>query len=92
MGQSNLDQIVLKLLHEALIEEMLKVAVEKALTKPRAGAGAMLDRQTDIHRGLSLIESYEKNLVDAIAEGQSMDPLLAKLKAEEAEEGSGSRT
>ena len=52
----------------------------------------MLDRQTDIHRELSLIESYEKNLVDAIAEGQSMDPLLAKLKAEEAEEGSGSRT
>ena len=79
MGQSNLDQIVLKLLHEAL-------------TKPRAGAAAMLDRQTDIHRGLSLIESYEKNLVDAIAEGQSMDPLLAKLKTEEAEEGSGSRT
>lgn len=79
MGQSNLDQIFLKLLHEAL-------------TKPRAGAAAMLDRQTDIHRGLSLIESYEKNLVDAIAEGQSMDPLLAKLKAEEAEEGSGSRT
>jgi hypothetical protein len=79
VGQSNLDQIVLKLLHEAL-------------TKPRAGAAAMLDRQTDIHRGLSLIESYEKNLVDAIAKGQSMDPLLAKLNAEEAEEGSGSRT
>ena len=55
MGQSNLDQIVLKLLDEALIGEMLKVAVEKALTKPRAGAAAMLDRQTDIHRELSLI-------------------------------------
>jgi hypothetical protein len=89
VGQYNLDQIVLKLLHEALTEEMLKMAVEKALTKPRAGAEAMLDRQTDIHRELSLIESYEKKLVDAIAKGQSMDPLLAKLKAEE---GSGSRT
>ena len=31
-----------------------------------------------------MIEAYEKNLVDAIAKGQAMDPLLAKLKAEEA--------
>ena len=43
----------------------------------------MLDRQTDIHRELSLIESYEKNLVDAIDKGQPMDPLLTKRRAEE---------
>ncbi|MBU6435489.1 MAG: hypothetical protein KJS98_19440, partial [Nitrospirae bacterium] len=29
-----------------------------------------------------MIEAYEKNLVDAIAKGLAMEPLLAKLKAE----------
>ena len=82
--QRYLDQVVLKSLHEALTEEMLKVAIDKALAKHRAGEGAKLDRRTDIQRELSLIEAYEKNLVDAIAKGQPMDPLLAKLKAEEA--------
>ena len=82
--QEFLDQIVLKSLHEVLTEEMVKTAVEKALAKHRAGEGAKLDRRTSIERELSLIEAYETNLVDAIAKGQSMDPLLAKLNAEEA--------
>ncbi len=38
--QEFLDQIVLKLLHEALTEDMVKVAVDKALAKHRAGAVA----------------------------------------------------
>ncbi|MCS6265218.1 MAG: recombinase family protein [Nitrospira sp.] len=81
--QEYLDQIVLKSLHEAVAEEMIKVAVEKALARHRAGEEKKLDRQTDIQRELSLIEAYEGNLVDAIAKGQPMDPLLAKLRAEE---------
>lgn len=63
---------------------MLKVAVEKALAKHRAGAGAKLDRRSQILRELSLVEAYERNLVDAIAKGQSMEPLLSKLRSEEA--------
>ncbi len=81
--QEYLDQIVLKSLHEAVAEEMIRVAVEKALAKHRAGEGKKLDRQADIQRELSLIEAYEGNLVDAIGKGQPMDPLLAKLRAEE---------
>ena len=54
--QEFLDQIVLKSLHEALTEEMLKVAVEKALAKHRNGEGAKLDRSTEVQRELSLIE------------------------------------
>ena len=54
----------------------------------RAGDTERLTRRQNIERELSLIEAYEKNLVDAIAKGQQMDPLLAKLKAEE----SGRRT
>jgi hypothetical protein len=82
--QKVLDQIVLKSLHEAVAEEMIKQAVEKALVKHRAGQGAKRDRLTNIQRELSLIEAYEQNLVDAIAKGQAMDLLLAKLSAEEA--------
>jgi DNA invertase Pin-like site-specific DNA recombinase/ssDNA-binding Zn-finger/Zn-ribbon topoisomerase 1 len=81
--QEVLDRIVLKSLEEAFTEEMIKVAVEKALEKHRAGKGVNLDRRTKIERELSLIETYEKNIVDAIAKGQEMDPLLVKLKAEE---------
>lgn len=36
-----------------------------------------------VERELSLIEAYESNLVDAIARGENMDPLLAKLRADE---------
>ncbi len=81
--QDVIDRIVLKSLEEAFTEEMIKVAVEKAIEKHRAGQGASLDRRTKIERELSLIETYEKNIVDAIAKGQPMDPLLVKLKAEE---------
>lgn len=49
----------------------------------RAGDSDRLTRRHAIERELSLIEAYEKNLVDAIAKGQHMDPLLAKLTAEE---------
>ena len=48
-----------------------------------AGDTQRLSRQHAIERELSLIEAYEKNLVDAIAKGQNMDPLLAKLRVEE---------
>jgi len=82
--QEVLDQIVLKSVEEALTEDMIRVAVEKALEKHRAGRETQLDRRTPIERELSLIQAYENNLVDAIAKGEHMDPLLKKLRAEEA--------
>ncbi len=81
--QEVLDHIVLKSLEQALTEEMIGVAVQKALEKHRVGQGPQLDRKAAIERELSLIEAYEKNLVDAIAKGQAMDPLLKKLEVEE---------
>ncbi len=82
--QEFLDQILLKSLHEALTEDMVKVAVEKALAKHRAGEGAKLDRRTSIERELSLIAAKKEHLVDAIAAGDK-DPLIfQRLKAEEA--------
>ncbi len=82
--QAFLDQIVLQSLHEALTEEMIKVAVDKALTKHRAGEGATLDRRTSIERELSLIEAKKEHLVDAIAAGDKDPKIFERLKAEEA--------
>lgn len=82
--QEVLDQIVLKSLHEAVAEEMIKVAVEKALAKHRAGEGAKLDRQTSIERELSLIEAKKEHLVDAIAAGDKDPKIFERLRSEEA--------
>lgn len=42
-----------------------------------------MDRRKTIERELSLIETQERYLVDAIARGEAPDPLLARLRAEE---------
>lgn len=81
--QEVLDQILLKSIHEALTEDMIKVAVDKALQKHRAGQVATLDRRAAVERELSLIEAKQVNLVDAIAAGDKSRMLLDRLKAEE---------
>ena len=62
---------------------MIKVAVEKALEKHRAGQGVKLDRRTTIERGLSLIEAKQEHLVDAIAAGDKDRRILDRLRVEE---------
>ena len=81
--QDVLDQVVLKAISDALDQRLLEAAVEKALETLRLGQDERLTRQKAIERELSLIEVHEKNLVDAIARGENMDPLLARRKAEE---------
>ena len=83
MEQAHLDKVLLQAIHEVLNERLLEVAVEKALQQLRLGQDESLDRKTAIGRELSMIEGHEANLVDAIARGETMDPLLAKLKLEE---------
>lgn len=82
--QDRIDQALVRAIGDALDERILELAIEKALLQLRSGDTNRLTRRQSIERELSLIEAYEKNLVDAIAKGQHMDPLLAKLKAEEA--------
>jgi site-specific DNA recombinase len=81
--QTVLDQILLKSLQEALTEEMIKVAVEKALAKHREGEGAKLDRRTSIERELSLIHAKQNHLVDRIAAGDKNRMIVDRLNAEE---------
>jgi site-specific DNA recombinase len=83
VDQDRIDKALLRAIGEALDERVLELAVEKALFQLRAGDVDRLSRRQSIERELSLIEAYEKNLVDAIAKGEQMDPLLVKLKAEE---------
>ncbi len=84
INQDRIDKALLHAIGDALDERILELAIEKALHQLRAGDTDRLTRRQSIERELSLIEAYEKNLVDAIAKGQHMDPLLAKLTAEEA--------
>ncbi|MDE3049555.1 MAG: recombinase family protein [Nitrospirota bacterium] len=81
--QTVLDQILLKSLQEALTEDMIKVAVEKALDKHRAGQGAKLDRRTSIERELSLIHTKQNHLVDRIAAGDKNRMIVDRLNEEE---------
>ena len=82
--QEFLDQIVLKSLHEAITEEMVRVAVERALAKHRAGEGAKLDRRASIERELSLINAKQNHLVDRIAAGDKNRMIVDRLNEEEA--------
>jgi site-specific DNA recombinase len=81
--QDVLDQVVLKALSDVLDEDLLEDAVERALEKLRSDKDQWLSRQTAIKRELLLIETCEKHLVDAIARGDNMDPLLTRLRSEE---------
>ncbi len=81
--QGLIDKAVLSAIGEALDERILELSLEKTLLQLRAGDTDRLARRQTIERELSLIETHEKNLVEAIAKGQHMEPLFAKLKAEE---------
>ena len=81
--QDVLDHVVLKALSDVLDETLLEEAVENALEKLRSGQDQRLSRQAPIERELSRIEACEKHLVDAIAHGDNMDPLLTRLRSEE---------
>ena len=81
--QEMLDQVMLKAIEEVLSEQMLKVAVEKALVRLREGQDSMLDRRTAIERELSLIAAKKEHLVDAIAAGDKDPAIRTRLRAEE---------
>ncbi len=74
---------MLQAISEALDERLTEAAIEKALARIRSGDETRLSRKSLVERELSLIEAYENNLVDAIAKGENMDPLLVKLREEE---------
>ena len=86
--QDLLDQAVLQALADVLDERVVEAAIDRALERLRAGQETDLDRRTVIERELSLIEAREQRLVEGIARGDRMDPLLAQLKAEESRKSS----
>jgi hypothetical protein len=81
--QELLDQTVLKSIEEALTEEMLKVAVEKALIKHRSQAIDQVGARAKIERELSLVEAHLNNLVDAVANGRKEPALFERIANEE---------
>ncbi len=83
MEQKQLDNVLLKAVANVLQGEFLAQAIEQALIQIRSQHDTDLDRRTQIEREVSLIEAAEERLMDAIGKGESMAPLLARLKAEE---------
>lgn len=81
--QEVLDKVLLRSLANVLHEQVLERAIEQALVQMRTQQDTQLDRRTQIERELSLIEATEKRLVDGIAKGESMDPLLTRLRTEQ---------
>lgn len=81
--QELLDKVLLRSVADVLHEQVLDQAIEHALIQLRGQHHTQLDRRTQIERELSLIEATKKRLVDAIARGEHMAPLVARLDSEE---------
>ncbi len=78
-----LDWAVLSAISAVLDARLLEEAVDRALARLREGQEINFTRRTQLERDLSLIASREQRLVDAIARGDALDPLVAALKAEQ---------
>src|SRR5262245_23518872 len=81
--QEILDAAVLDAIARALDERVVEAAVDEALYLLRNSRKQKLDRRTAIERELSLIERHQRNLIEAIKQGQPTESLVVALKAEE---------
>ena len=81
--QELLDRAVLAGIERVLDDRLMEMAVDKELARLRSGRDEQLDRHTQITRELSLIESREQRLVEAIKRGDAVEVLVAALKTEE---------
>ena len=61
----------------------MEEVVDKALTQLRSGKKEGVDQQGAIEKELSLLEIKVQRIIDAIADGQPHESLVARIKAEE---------
>lgn len=83
LPQETLEYAVLDAMSEALDEHLVAAAIERALVQLREGQETEVDRRAAIERELSLIETKQQRLVEAIKHGEALQPLVAALKAED---------
>jgi hypothetical protein len=76
------DRVLLEAIHEVLDGRIMEAAVEKALTRLRAGQEQHLDHRTQIERELSLIETRLGHLVEALEGGGPIQTLIAVIRNE----------
>ncbi len=81
--QEILEAAVLDAMSEALDEHLVAAAIERAVGRLREGQETEVDRRAAIERELSLIETKQQRLVEAIKHGEALEPLVAALKAED---------
>ena len=82
--QGIMDSALLHALNRVLDEQLMEVAVARALAEIRAGQTTFRDQRQAAERTLSLIESRLRHLVEAIATGKATDTIYSELQKEEA--------
>ncbi len=83
LQQDIVDRALLGSIAEVLDARILDRAVDKALTRLRAGLEKHLDRRTQIDRELSLLVTKMDRLMDALAEGAApKDEIITRLNEE----------
>ena len=81
--QEILDHVILKAINEVLDKQLMEEMVDKALAQLRSGKTEGIDRQGAIEKELSLLETKVQRIIDAIADGEPHESLVARIKAEE---------
>src|SRR6266850_8268227 len=76
------DRAVMTAITDALDHRVLTAAIDRALDRLQTGQEHVSDRRGRLQSELLQIEAQERRLVDAVARGEGLEPLLARLKAE----------
>jgi site-specific DNA recombinase len=80
--QEHLDHALLDAIAELLDAPLVDAAVERVLARLPNDQAGRLDRRTTVEQEIAKTEATEQRLVDAVARGEGVEPLLARLKAE----------
>ena len=83
LRQEVLDEALIGTIRNVLDARVIDAAVEEALRQLRAGQEPQRDRRGQIEQELSVIDARKARLAEAIARGDGMEELVAKLRAEE---------
>jgi hypothetical protein len=83
LREAVVDRAILRALADVLTRQTLDAAIEQGLTDLRTQRAMGLDRRVALDRELGLIVARQDRLAAAIADGEAMAPLLARMKAEE---------
>ncbi len=81
--QETLDDVILKAINEVLDKQLIEEVIDEAFAQLKGGKTGGVDRFSAIEKELNLLETKIARIIDAIADGQPPEPLVARIKADE---------